>query len=479
MGQAYLTVLIPLIGALVLVIVKNQSFQRAFAVLTSLLTLILSLFQYTSLDRANKGFQLLWEHLWIPSWNLSISFGFDELNAPFVLLTSFITLISVLLSLRTIENNIGKYLALLLLLSASVNAYFLSTNFLFFFFFYEAMLIPSVLLIKLWGGRKASEAAMKFLIYTFGFSIFLFASILAVYIFGGGFSFDSLYNLRLTSESKMLIFMGFVLAFAVKIPIVPFHGWLRDAYYEAPMAITIFLSAVLGKMGLYGLIRVSPAFYQQILAYGDWLVGLCIFSFVYAAFLALFERDLKAMFAYMSLSHVGIIAAGVFTGNILGFQGSLLQSINHGILSAAFFYVAELLYRNTKSFDVERFGALSKKVPAMTFFAFAYLMAMGGFPGMNYFNGELLLLSGIFNKNTLLGFIGVFGVAVGVVYLSWYFYRIFLRKPGKELSTLVRDVRSWELVIFSILFVLSIYLGLNPDFILSGVRELTLFGGRG
>lgn len=479
MGQAYLVVLIPLLGAFFIVLFKNQSLQRFFAVLSSFLALIVSILQYISLDRTAKGFQLLWEYLWIPSWSLSLSFGFDELNAPFVLLTSFITLISVILSLRTIERNIGNYLALLLLLSASVNAYFLSTNFLFFFFFYEAMLIPSVLLIKLWGGRKASEAAMKFLIYTFGFSIFLFASILAVYLFGGGFSFDSLYNLRLTSESKMLVFMGFVLAFAVKIPIVPFHGWLRDAYYEAPMAITIFLSAVLGKMGIYGLIRVSPAFYQQISAYGDWLVGLCIFSFVYAAFLALFERDLKAMFAYMSLSHVGIIAAGVFTGNINGFQGSLLQSINHGILSAAFFYVAELLYRNTNSFEIERFGALSKKVPAMTFFAFAFLMAMGGFPGMNYFNGELLILSGIFSKNLVLGFASVFGVAVGVVYLAWYFYRVFLRKPGRELSSLVGDVKSWEFVIFSILFALSIYLGLNPDFILSGVRELTLFGGRG
>lgn len=479
MGGAYLAVLIPLIGATTIALVRNQSFQRIVALLSSFTTFVVCLIQYLNLERAKGSFQFLWEYIWIPSWNVSISFGFDEFNAPFVLLTCFITVISLILSLRTIERDVGRYLVLLLLLSASVNGFFLSTNFLLFFFFYEVMLIPSVLLIKLWGGKRASEAAMKFLLYTFGFSIFLFASVVAVYIFGGGFDFESLNRIKLSQESKMLIYLGFVLAFAVKIPIVPFHGWLRDTYYESPMAVTIFLSAVLGKMGLYGLIRVSPAFSQQLSVYGDWLIGLCVFSFIYAAFLALFEKDLKAMFAYMSLSHVGIIAAGAFTGNLFGLQGSLLQSINHGILSAAFFYLAELLHRNTNSFDVERFGALAKRVPAMTFFAFAFLMAMGGFPGMNYFNGELLLLSGIFNKNVFLGFISVIGVAVGVIYLSWYFYRVFLRKPGRDMSFAVTDVRSSEFVIFSVIFILTIFLGLNPDFILSGIRELALFGGKG
>ncbi|MCX8030855.1 MAG: NADH-quinone oxidoreductase subunit M [Thermodesulfovibrionales bacterium] len=477
--KTYLLVIIPILGALLLRLTERRNLLLIIALLSSLATLLFSIFQYLSLNRASKGFQFVWDYMWISSWDVNISFGLDIINAPFVVLSCFITLISILLSFKTIEKRLSLYLSLLLSLSATVNAYFLSNNLLLFFFFYEAMLIPSIFLIKLWGAENSSRASMKFMLYTFGFSIFLFIAIIAVYSYGGSFSFDKLLNLKLTLEGKVLIFISFFLAFAVKIPVVPFHGWLRDAYYEAPMPVTIFMSAILGKMGIYGLLRVAPAFTEVLDRLGEWFIAICLLSFVYAAFVALTEKDIKAMLAYMSLSHVGIITAGVFTGNIYGYQGSLLQSINHGILAAAFFYVADLLYRNTYSFDSDKFGALSKKIPAITFFSFAYIMAMGGFPGLNYFNGEFLLLSSIFSENLLLGFFGVLGIAVGVIYLSWFFYKIFLRKPQRELSLLVRDVQSWELIILSIIFALTIYLGLNPDLVLEGLKGIEITGGRG
>lgn len=471
--------IIPLLGVVLVTITKKRVLVKTIAILSSLVSFLIALLYYLNLNRAKAGFQFISSYEWISTWKLNFSLGFDHINAPFVLLNSFITVVVVLLSTKTIRERLNSYMAFMLLLSFTVNAFFMSTNFLQFFFFYEAMLIPSVLLIQRWGGKNSYQAALKFLLYTFGFSIFLFIAILGVYIYGGGFDFESLGSLKLNNHGKLLIFLGFVLAFFVKIPIVPLHGWLRDAYYEACMPVTIFLSAVLGKMGIYGLIRIIPYFSDALPAVGQWIIFLCIISFVYSAFLALSAKDMKVIFSYMSLSHVGLITAGVFTGNTQGYQGALLQSINHGILAAALFYVAELLYRYTNSFDSEKFGGLSKRIPAITFFTFAFIMAMGGFPGLNYFNGELLLLSGIFRENMMLGFFGVFGVALGVVYLSWFFYRIFLKKPGGEMSKYVKDINDWEFIVLSLCFLLSIYLGLVPDFILSGIREIVSLGGRG
>lgn len=474
-----LILLFPLLGAFLIWKIRNSTAVKSIALLSSLFSFLIALIYYLNFDRTRQDFQFLSSYEWISAWKLNFTLGFDHINAPFILLTTFITIVVILLSIKTIRDKIASFMAFLLLLSFSVNAFFMSTNFLQFFFFYEAMLIPSVLLIQRWGGDNSSQAAMKFLIYTFGFSIFLFIAIIAVYYYGGGFSFSYLENLKMNKATKLLLLFGFILAFFVKIPVVPFHGWLKDAYYESPMPVTIFLSAVLGKMGIYGILRVIPYFNDVLSSINFWIILLCLISFVYSAFLALKAKDIKVIFAYMSLSHVGIITAGAFTGNIQGYQGVLLQSINHGILAAGLFYIAELLNRDTKSFDSEKFGALSKRAPALTFFTFSLIMAMGGFPGLNYFNGELLLLSGIFRENLIFGFIGVFGVALGVVYLSWFFYRVYLRKPEAELSFYVKDVMSWELLLLIIFFLLSIYLGLNPDYVLSGVSEIVSFGGKG
>jgi len=465
-----LILIFPLLAAFLIWKVRNRTIVNLIALISSSLSFIIALIYYFNFDRTKKGFQFLTSYEWISAWKLNFTLGFDHINAPFVLLTTFITLMVILLATKTIKDKISSFMSLSLLLSVSVNAFFMSTNFLQFFFFYEAMLIPAVLLIQRWGGDNSFQASIKFLIYTFGFSIFLFFAIIATYYYGGSFYFNSLENLKLSETAKLLLLFGFILAFFVKIPIVPLHGWLKDAYYEAAMPVTIFLSAVLGKMGIYGILRVIPYFNDVLTIVNQWIIFICLISFVYSAFLALNSKNIKVLFAYMSLSHVGIITAGAFTGTVQGYQGVLLQSINHGILAAALFYVAELLSRDTKSFDLEKFGALSKRVPALTFFTFSFIMAMGGFPGLNYFNGELLLLSGIFRENLYLGFIGVFGVALGVVYLSWFFYRVYLRKPGAELSTYVKDVISWELLFLVVLFLISIYLGLNPDYVLSGVK---------
>lgn len=474
-----LILILPLLGALLIWIIRKRAIINLIAILSSFMSFLIALIYYLNFDRTRQGFQFLTSYEWISAWKLNFTLGFDHINAPFVLLTTFITSGVILLAAKTVKDKISSFMSLLLLLSVSVNAFFMSTNFLQFFFFYEAMLIPSVLLIQRWGGAKSFQASIKFLIYTFGFSIFLFLAIIATYYYGDGFSFNVLSNLKISETKKLLLLFGFILAFFVKIPIVPLHGWLKDAYYESPMPVTIFLSAVLGKMGIYGIMRVIPYFNDVLSVVNQWIILICLISFVYSAFLALNSKNIKILFTYMSLSHVGIITAGAFTGNLQGYQGVLLQSINHGILSAGMFYVVELLSRDTKSFDSEKFGALSKKAPALTFFTFSLIMAMGGFPGLNYFNGELLLLSGIFSENLILGFIGVFGVALGVVYLSWFFYRVYLRKPEAELSPYVKDVISWELLFLATLFLISIFFGLNPDYVLSGVSGIVSFGGKG
>lgn len=470
--------IISLLGITLLLFLKNRVLINFLSLSLSLLSFITALTYYLNMSRTLKNFHFLLSYEWIPAWKVSFSIGLDHINAPFILLNTFITFVAVVLSTKTVKERISSYMSLLLLLSFFVNSLFLSTNLLQFFFFYEAMLIPSVLLILRWGGQNSSQAAFKFLLYTFSLSIFLFISILATYFYGGGFEFESLANLKLSNQGRLLILLGFIIAFFVKIPIIPLHGWLKDAYYESPMPVTVYLSSVLGKMGIYGILRVIPYFGDILPQISQWMIGLCLISFVYSAFLALSVKDIKLMFAYMSLSHVGMITAGVFTGNIMGYQGSLLQSINHGILSAGLFYIAELIHRNTGSFDSEKFGALSKRIPAITFFTFSLIMAMGGFPGLNYFTGELLILSGLFRENIYLGFFSLIGVALGVVYLSWFFYRVFLRKPAGELSNYMKDVVSWELMILAVFFMISIYLGLVPDFILSGIREVIFFGGR-
>ncbi len=472
-----LAIISPLLGGLLIFLIKDRRFSKFISYLSSLISLIAFFVLFLNFEKTG-GFQHVISLEWIPAWRVNIEFGLDKFNAPFAILTSLISIVAIHLSLRTAIERVENYLSLILLLQFTVIGFYLSTNLFLFFIFYEAMLPPAFFLIYRWGTGDSYRAAFKFLIYTFAFSIFLFIGIIGVFMAAGSFSFESLKELNLSLQDKTLLYLAFFLAFAVKIPIVPLHGWLRDAYYLSPTPITIFMSAVMGKMGIYGLLRVTPYFSDVLLEIGWAIILLCLISFIYAAFLALNQRDMKLLFSYMSLSHVGIITAGLLSGTLQGLNGSLLQSINHGVLAASFFYLAEIFKRQTKSYDMDRLGALSKRVPVLVFFTFAFVMAMGGFPGLSYFNGEILLLSGIFRHSVILGFLAIIGVAIGVVYLCYFFYRVFLKKPGSDMSLLVRDVRGFEFVIFSVFFIITLYLGLNPSFVIGQVENIFTYYGR-
>lgn len=479
-GISTILVLLPLLGAGLNMFIRHRWVGIFMGLFSSLATLIITLLAFLSLDPSVKSFQLVDLYPWISSWGVNLGFGIDHLNGVFLLLTALISVVVILLSIKTVKEKISSYLSMILLLEGIVMGYFLSTNLLEFFLFYEAMLIPAFLLIHRWGGERSGYASMKFLLYTFGFSSFLFVGVIAVYFVSKSFDFSVLYSVRMPADLQVLLFLSFLLAFAVKIPIFPLHGWLRDTYYEAPIPVTIYLSAVLGKMGIYGLLRVLPAFPVALANLGPWVVLLCLFSFVYAACLALSERDIKTMLSYMSLSHVGIITAGAFTNTLYGFEGAALQSFNHGILSAALFSVALILYTRTGSFAIDGYGALAKRAPWLVFFTCAFIMAIGGFPGLNYFNGELLLLGGIFFMSKILGALAILGVGIGVTYKAWFFYRVFLRKPGAELSRFVSDLRKVELAVFWVLLVVTIYLGLKPGFLIGELQNFfaSIGGGR-
>ncbi len=461
-------ILFPLLGAIIIAFMKKGDFIREVAVGTSFLNLLFSFIVILNFDKDSLSFQMLETYAWFPQWSINLSFGVDGISVAFVLLITLITFLVILLSWNQVKEKVSAYYINILILEAILLGLFTSTNLIQFFIFWEASLIPLFLLIGIWGGENKRHAAFKFLLFTFGGSIFMFVAIIALYFLGSGsFELDKLSNIELSSHTESLLFWAFIIAFGAKIPLFPLHTWLPDTYTEAPTPITILLSALLAKMGSYGLVRIAlPIFPKASHLYADFIMLLALITILYGAYCVIAQKEMKRLIAYSSMSHMGFIVLGIFSLNTNGIEGSVMQMINHALITGGLFMCVGVFQERALTLNINDHGHLTVRVPLFVTVFTVLALAGSGFPGLNYFVGELLVLSGTFKASLTYGSIAIFGVLLGVFYMCWLYYRLILKKQDVSVR-FVRDLSVREAVMFIPLIILTVYLGVQPQALLS------------
>jgi len=415
---------------------------------------------------------------WIPALGINYSMGVDGINLLLVVLTTLLTVVCIAASLR-IEQKIKNYMAFMLLLECGIIGVFLSTNLFLFYIFWELMLIPAYFLVGTWGGERRIYAAIKFVLYTSVGSLLMLAGIIALGYYHQQATPGSAYTLNLAAllngnplngGIQIWLLLAFAAAFAVKVPFVPFHSWLPDAYSEAPAPVTAMLAGAMSKTGAYGFLRFClPLFPQAIHTLAPLFSTLAVIGILYCALLALVQTDLKRLLGYSSISHLGIIMLGIFAFNAQGIEGSVLQMVNHGITIAALFLIVGFIETRTGTRRLSDFGGLAVRIPVMASILLILSLSSLGLPGLNNFAGEFLALLGVFRSNTMFG---VLATAV-VVPAAWYVIRFFLGMMEGSLQTqgvvgsvvskgLVPDIRFGEFLSLAPLLILIFYLGIQP-----------------
>ena len=414
---------------------------------------------------------------WISGIGINYSLGVDGISLLLVALTSLLTVVCIGASFR-IEQKVKNYMAFMLLLECGILGVFLSTNLFLFYIFWEVMLIPAYFLVGSWGGERRIYAAIKFVLYTSVGSLLMLAGIIALGYYhqqaaGGSYTLDlaTLLNGRLNPGVQTWLFLAFAAAFAVKVPLVPFHSWLPDAYSEAPAPVTAMLAGAMAKTGAYGFLRFClPLFPNAVHTFAPLVNILAVIGILYCALMALVQIDIKRLLAYSSISHLGIIMLGMFAFNVQGVEGSVLQMVNHGITIAALFLIAGFLEARTGTRRLTDFGGLAVRIPVLAAVMMIATLSSLGLPGLNSFAGEFLALIGVFRTQAIYG---VLGTAV-IVPAAWYMIRFFtgimegpLQKGG-QVGALVRkgtlnDINVGEFMSILPLLVLIFYIGFQPN----------------
>ncbi|MBF0283107.1 MAG: NADH-quinone oxidoreductase subunit M [Magnetococcales bacterium] len=463
-----LVTFLPLAGALAIILLVGSdrpTIARWAALGVSLATFVISLRLYTGFDLTTAGYQFLEEKPWLPSFGIVYRMGVDGISMPFVLLTTFLTPLCILSSWESVQKRVKEYMVAFLALEAFVVGVFCALDFMLFYIFWEAMLIPMFLIIGVWGGPRRVYAAFKFFLYTLAGSVLMLIAILAMFFKAGTFSIPELMDYPFPVIFQLWAFLAFMASFAVKVPMWPVHTWLPDAHVEAPTAGSVILAGILLKMGAYGFIRFSLPMLPDASRYFLPLIfGLSLVAVVYTALVALMQTDLKKLIAYSSVSHMGFVTIGLFSFNVQGVEGGLLQMINHGIVAGALFLLVGVIYDRLHTREIAKFGGLVHKMPIYALIFMVFTMASVGLPGTNGFIGEFLILLGAFHTNKLVALIAATGVVLGAAYMLWMFKKVVfgeIRNPDVEHH--VTDVNGREIAIFIPLLVLVFWIGFYPD----------------
>ncbi|MGE5411176.1 MAG: complex I subunit 4 family protein, partial [Clostridiales bacterium] len=421
--------LIPLLGSLILLFInkEKESFIRWAGFGIALLAFILSLFIYLRFDPTQSGFQFVNKITWISKINVSYHVGIDGISILLILLTTFLTPITLFSSWKSIKKKVKEFTFFMLLLEVGMIGVFVSLDLFLFYVFWEAMLIPMYFIIGIWGGEKRIYASVKFFIYTMFGSLLMLVSIiwLGVYAasFTGAFTTNllDLYKIGpgVPHQIQAFMFLSFFISFAIKVPLFPFHTWLPDAHVQAPTAGSVILAGVLLKMGTYGIIRFClPLFPQSATEFAPVISVLAIIGIIYGALVAMVQKDMKKLVAYSSVSHLGFVVLGIFAMTTEAVQGSVIQMVNHGLSTGALFLLVGMIYDRTHTREISNYGGLAKIIPLFSFaLMFASLSSMG-LPGLNGFVGEFLILLGSFKSPVLNSWTYTIFAASGVIFAA-------------------------------------------------------------
>ena len=466
---------LPLFGALIVALVGGDSAKKAIALIIAILTFLTSLLLLVGWEDGAAGMQFVQEAAWFPAFNINYLIGVDGISLYLVLLTTLLVPIAIHFSNLYVRDQIGLYLVLMLALETAMIGVFVALDLVLFFVFFEFSLIPMYLLIGKWGSGRRVYAALKFFLYTFAGSALMLVAILTVYLSAGSFNVLELQGegAALDPRIQTFAFLAFALAFAVKVPLFPFHTWLPDAHVQAPTAGSIILAGVLLKMGTYGYLRFAiPIFPQAAERFGPWVAALAVIGILYGALVALVQRDVKSLVAYSSVAHLGFVMLGVVAFSYQSVSGSVLQMVNHGLSTGALFLMVGLLYERRHTRMLDDFGGLWKSVPVFCGFFLVVAMSSAGLPGLNGFVGEFTILLGAYKTMPIFTALA----AVGVILAAWYLLTVFrkiaqgpLNDPENDAAHLP-DLRRGEVLMLLPLVILFFVIGLFPNLFLDKIN---------
>jgi NADH-quinone oxidoreductase subunit M len=472
-------IFLPLVGVAALVLGGSEIGERTARSLTlfvTLVTFVVSLSVLGRFEQGQSGFQMIEHASWVPSVGLQYLVGVDGISLWLLLLTTFLFPVSVLAS-WTIETDVRRYMIAMLVLETAVVGSFLALDLIVFFIFFEALLVPMYLLIGGWGGERRVYAAVKFFLYTMAGSAFLLIAILFLYSRTGATTF-SLLELTdpastLPLETARWLFLGFFVAFAVKVPIVPLHTWLPDAHTEAPTAGSVLLAGVLLKVGAYGLIRFDMTLFPEAAKHFATPISvLAVIGIIYGAVCALSQRDIKRLVAYSSVSHLGFVVLGMFAFTQQAVTGGVLQMVNHGLATGALFLLVGMVYERTHTRRLDEMGGLASQMPwLLGFFLFA-VFASAGLPGLSSFVGEFLVIVGTFAVNHWFGALASVAVVLSAIYLLWSYQRVAYGPIRTEHRSLP-DVSAREVAVIAPVLALLLVFGVFPKLLTQEIDPST------
>jgi NADH-quinone oxidoreductase subunit M len=397
--------------------------------------------------------------------------GVDGISLPFIFLSAVLSVLCVGASWTAVATRVREFYAALLVAETAMIGLFASTNLFLFYVFWELMLVPMFLLIGIWGGPRRIYAAVKFLLFTLTGSVLMLIGLIAILYSTGTLDFQALAAARLSPALQTWLFVAFLAAFAVKVPMFPVHTWLPDAHTEAPTAGSVILAGILLKMGAYGFLRISlPVLPDAVQLFLKPMLALSVAAIVYGAYVTLAQTDVKRLIAYSSISHMGFVTLGIFTLTQRGVEGAILQMVNHGIITGALFLCIGMIYERTHTREIVDYGGVSRVAPIYSTFLALFCLAAAGFPGLNSFVGEFLIIGGAFRIQVWLGALSILGVVLGTTYLLWLYYRMMLGDLRSGLEGLRLELNAREMATLAPLAVLALVIGLYPESVLGFMR---------
>ena len=465
-----LVTFLPLLGAAIILLIRGDDEvvvrnARSVALWTSGVTFVLSLFLIAGFDRTQRGFQFVERVDWMPSLGIQYHMGIDGISLWFVPLSALLTVLCVISSWYSVKTRVKEYMVAFLVMNTLMIGVFCALDMVLFYVFFEAILIPMYLIIGIWGGPNRIYASFKFFLYTLAGSVLFLIAILAIYLSTGTTDIALLQTASIAPSWQYWLWIAMFASFAVKVPMWPFHTWLPDAHVEAPTGGSVLLAGVLLKLGGYGFLRFSVPMLPEASAYfAPFVFTLSAIAVVYTSLVALVQQDMKKLIAYSSVAHMGLVTIGCFTPNPLGIQGSIVQMLSHGVVSAALFMVVGVVYDRIHTREIARYGGLADRMPFYGVIFLFFMMASIGLPGTSGFVGEIMVIVGVFQMNSWVAAFAATGMILGACYMLWLYRRVIFGTITKDDLKSIKDLRWNEMVAFAPLVILTLWLGIYPTF---------------